>query len=58
MAEGFSNFAYLSLSLFVENKMAKEMNNIFLKMFGKNKPHKWKKEVLSNIRADGGIDFV
>ncbi len=38
--------------------MAKEINNIFLKMFGKNKPHKWKKEVLSNIRADGGIDFV
>ncbi len=30
-AEGLSHFVYPSLSLFVENKVAKEMNNIFLK---------------------------
>ncbi len=30
-AEGLSHFVYPSLSLFVENKVAKEINNIFLK---------------------------
>ncbi len=57
-AEGLSHFVYPSLSLFVENKVAKEMNNIFLKFVWKNKAHKLKKEVLSNSRADGGIDLL
>ncbi len=56
-AEGLSHFVYPSLSLFVENKVAKEIN-IFLKFVWKNKAHKLKKEVLSNSRADGGIDFL
>ncbi len=56
-AEGLSHFVYPSLSLFVENKVAKEFNNIFLIVW-KNKLHKLKKEVLSNSRADGGIDLV
>ncbi len=34
------------------------MNNIFLKFVWKNKAHKLKKEVLSNSRADGGIDLL
>ncbi len=57
-AEGLSYFVYPSLSLFVENKVSKEMNNIFLKFVWKNKAHKLKKEVLSNSRADGGIDLL
>ncbi len=57
-AEGLSHFVYPSLSLFVENKVAKEMNNIFLKFVWKNKAHKLKKEVLSNSRADGGIELL
>ncbi len=56
-AEGLSHFVYPSLSLFVENKVAKEINNIFLIVW-KNKLHKLKKEVLSNSRADGGIDLL
>ncbi len=57
-AEGLSHFVYPSLSLFVENKVAKEINNIFLKFVWKNKAHKLKKEVLFNSRADGGIDLL
>ncbi len=57
-AEGLSHFVYPSLSLFVENKVAKIINNIFLKFVWKNKPHKLKKEVLSNSRVDGGIDLL
>ncbi len=34
-AEGLSHFVYPSLSLFVENKVAKEINHIFLIFFGK-----------------------
>ncbi len=56
-AEGRSHFVYPSLSLFVEKKVAKEIN-MFLKFVWKNKPHKLKKEVLSNSRADGGIDLL
>ncbi len=57
-AEGLSHFVYPSLSLFVENKVAKEINHFFLIFFWKNKPHKLKKEVLSNSRADGGIELL
>ncbi len=41
-AEGLSHFVYPSISLFVENKVAKEIN-IFLKFVWKNKAHKLKK---------------
>ncbi len=54
-AEGLSRFVYTSLSLFFENKVAKEIHNIFLECVWENKPHKLKKEVLSNSRADGGV---
>jgi len=43
-AEGLSYFVYPSLSLFVENKVAKEINNIFLKFVWKNKAHKLKRK--------------
>ncbi len=42
-AEGLSHFVYPSLSLFVENKVAKEIN-IFLKFVWKNKLHKLKRK--------------
>ncbi len=42
-ADGLSHFVYPSISLFVENKVAKEIN-IFLKFVWKNKAHKLKRK--------------
>ncbi len=47
-AEGLSHFVYPSLSLFVENKVAKEIN-IFLKFVWKNKLHKLKRKCFSIV---------
>ena len=42
-AEGLSRFVYPSLSLFVNDSIAKGINKIFLDFIWKNKPHKLKK---------------
>ena len=57
-ADGLSHFVYPSLSLFINNKSLKEINKNFLDFIWKNKPHKLKKEVLSDCKAKGGLDFL
>lgn len=57
-AEGLSRFVYPSLSLFVNYSTATEGNRIFLDFIWKNKSHKLKKSVLSNSKADGGLEVL
>jgi len=56
--EGLSRFVYPALSLFINDKAIKGINKIFLDFIWKNKPHKLKREVLSNSRGEGGLDFL
>ena len=44
------------LSLFANDATAKEINKLFLDFIWKNKTHKLKNTVLSNNRADGGLE--
>ena len=57
-AEGLSRFVYPSLSLFVNDSTANVINKLFLDFIWKKKPYKLKKAVLSNSRADGGLEVL
>lgn len=57
-AEGLSRFVYPSLSLFVNESMANDINKLFLDFIWRNKTHKLKKAVLSNSRAEGGLEVL
>lgn len=53
-----SRFVYPSLSLFVNDSIATEVNRIFFDFIWKNKSHKLKKSVLSNSKVDGGLEVL
>ncbi len=57
-AEGVSHFVYPSLSLFVNDTTANEINKLFLDFIWRNKTHKLKNAVLSNSRAEGGLEVL
>ena len=57
-AEGLSRFVYPSLSLYVNEQTATQINKIFLDFIWRNKPHKLKKGVLSNSKAEGGLEVL
>uniref|UniRef100_A0A8C6SMB2 Reverse transcriptase domain-containing protein n=1 Tax=Neogobius melanostomus TaxID=47308 RepID=A0A8C6SMB2_9GOBI len=57
-AEGLSRFVYPLLSLYVDERISKEINTLFLNFIWKNKPHKLKKAVLSNAKAEGGLEIL
>uniref|UniRef100_A0A8P4KTL1 Reverse transcriptase domain-containing protein n=1 Tax=Dicentrarchus labrax TaxID=13489 RepID=A0A8P4KTL1_DICLA len=57
-ADGVSHFVYPSLSLFVNDATAKEINKLFLNFIWRNKTPKLKNAVLSNSRAEGGLEVL
>lgn len=57
-AEGLSRFVYPSLSLFVKDSTANQVNKTFLDFIWKNKSHRLKKNVLSNPKEKGGLEIL
>jgi len=57
-AEGLSRFVYPSLSLFVKDSIANQVNKTFLDFIWKNKSHRLKKNVLSNPKEKGGLEIL
>ena len=57
-ADGVSHFVYPSLSLFMNNATAKEINKLFLDFIWRNKTYKLKNAVLSNSRTEGGLEVL
>lgn len=55
--EGVSRFFYPSLSRFVKDSMADDINTLFLDFIWKNKTHK-QKAVLFNNREGGGLEAL
>ena len=49
---------YPSLSLFVNDSTATDVNQICLDFIWENKSHKLKKNVLSSSKAEGGLDIL
>uniref|UniRef100_A0A671UBE6 Reverse transcriptase domain-containing protein n=1 Tax=Sparus aurata TaxID=8175 RepID=A0A671UBE6_SPAAU len=57
-AEGLSRLVYPALSLFVSEPTTTQVNTFFLDFIWKNKSHKLKKHVLSNSKAEGGLEVL
>ncbi len=57
-AEGLSRFVYPALSLHVKDSNCKDINNLFFSFIWKNKSQRLKKRVLTNMKAEGGLDML
>ena len=57
-AEGLSRFVYPSLSLWVKDSTAKNVSKAFIDFIWKNRSHRLKKDVISNSRAEGGLETL
>ncbi len=56
-AEGLSRFVYPALSLHVKYSNCKDINNLFFFIW-KNKSQRFKKRVLTNKKAEGGLEML
>ncbi len=57
-AEGLSRFVYPALSLHVNDSNCKDINHLFLSFIWKNKSQRLKKRVLTNKKAEGGLEML
>lgn len=57
-AEGISRLVYPALSLFVKDSTSTEINKLLTNFIWKNKHHHLKRNVITGLRGEGGIEML